>query len=58
MDIRGAFLEARELDKDIFLMPPKDKRKEGYVWKMKKPSYGLNDTSRKFWLRVKELFGD
>ena len=23
---------------------------------MKKPLYGLNDASRKFWLRVKELF--
>ena len=37
-------------------MPPKDIRKEGYVWKLKKPLYGLNDASRKFWLRVKELF--
>ena len=55
-DIRVAFLQARELDQDVFLMPPKDIRKEGYVWKLKKPLYGLNDASRKFWLRVKELF--
>ena len=25
---------------------------------MKKPLYGLNDASRKFWLRVKELFAE
>ena len=53
MDIRAAFLQARELDRDVFLMPPKDIRKEGYVWKLKKPLYGLNDDSRKFWLREK-----
>ena len=56
MDKTAAFLQARELDRDVFLMPPKDIRKEGYVWKLKKPLYGLNDASRKFWLRVKELF--
>ena len=56
IDIRAEFLQARELDRDVFLMSPKDIRKEGYVWKLKKPLYGLNDASRKFWLRVKELF--
>ena len=56
MDKTAAFLQARELDRDVFLMPPKDIRKEGYVWKLKKPLYGLNDASRKFWLRVKQLF--
>ena len=55
MDIRAIFLQARELDRDVFLMPPKNIRKEGYVWKLKKPLYGLNDASRKFWLRVTKL---
>ena len=58
IDIRVAFLQVRELDRDAFLMPPKDIRKEGYVWKLKMPLYGLNDASRKFWLRVKDLFGE
>ena len=58
MDIRAAFLQARELDRDVYLLPPKDIRKDGYVWKLKKPLYGLNDASRKFWLRVKELFAE
>ena len=58
IDKRAVFLQARELDRDIFLMPPKEIRKEGYVWKLKKPLYGLNDASRKFWLKVKNLFGD
>ena len=37
IDIRAAFLQANELDREVFLMPPKDIRKEGYVWKLKKP---------------------
>jgi hypothetical protein len=27
------------------------------VWKLRKPLYGLDDASRKFWSRVKEIFG-
>ena len=39
-------------------MPPKDLGKEKYIWKLKIPLYGLNDTSRKFWLKVKNLFAE
>ena len=52
IDIRVAFLQARDFDRDVYLLPPKDIRKDGYVWKLK------NDASRKFWLRVKELFAE
>ena len=37
IDIRAAFLQARELDRDVYLLPPKDIRKEGYIWRLKKP---------------------
>ena len=36
--------------------PPKDIKKQGKLWKLKKPLYGLNDASRKFWLKVREIF--
>ena len=36
--------------------PPKDIKRDSYVWKLKKPLYGLNDASRKFWLRMKNIF--
>ena len=39
----------------MYLLPPKDIRKEGYIWRLKKPSNGFNDVARKFWLRAKEL---
>ena len=38
------------------MKPPKDIKKEGIIWKLNKLLYGLNDASRKFWLRVKNIF--
>ena len=39
MDIRVAFLQAKQLDREVFLEPPKDIKREGYIWKLKKPLY-------------------
>ena len=52
----AAFLQAKELEREIYMVPPKDVKKESVIWKLKKPLYGLNDASRKFWLNVKEVF--
>ena len=38
--------------------PPRDVKSEGKIWKLKKPLYGLNDASRKFWLKVREVFDE
>ena len=53
IDIRGAFLQAKVLDREVYLEPPKDVKKVGIILKLKKPLYGLNDVSRKFWLKGK-----
>ena len=37
------------------MLPPPDIRKQGIIWRLKKPLYGLDDASCKFWLRVKEV---
>ena len=58
IDIRAAFLQADPLDRDVFMRIPKDIRKDGMIWRLKKPLYGLNDASRKFWLRMKGIFKD
>ena len=55
VDIRAAFLQSRTLDRDVFMQPPPDIRKQGIIWRLKKPLYGLDDASHKFWLRVKEV---
>ena len=58
IDIRAAFLQAKCLDREVYMEPPKDVKKEGKIWKLKKPLYGLNDASRKFWLKVREVYDE
>ena len=53
--IRVAFLQSRTLDRDVFMLPPPDIRNQGIIWRLKKVLYGLDDASRKFWLRFKEV---
>ena len=54
--IRVAFLQAKCFDREVYIEPSKDVKKERKLWILKKPLYGLNDASLKFWLRVKEVF--
>ena len=58
IDIKGAYLQSNHLDRDIFIKPPPFVRKtlgEETVWKLNKPMYGLDDSGRKFYLKVKEI---
>ena len=54
MDIMTAFLQAKALDRDVFMKLQHDQGIEGYLWKLKKPMHGLDDTSRKLRLKLNE----
>ena len=54
-DIRSAFLQGSELERDVYIKPPKEAELKGKVWKLKKCLYGLNDASRQFYLSIKEV---
>ena len=56
VDIPAAFLQSKVLDRDVFVEPPLDIKKQGIIWKLNKSLYGLDDASRKFWLRVRYVF--
>ena len=47
-DIKAAFLQGKKLDRVVFLRPPTEARIEGFIWKLKKTVYGLEDASR-YW---------
>ena len=47
VDIRAAFLQSRTLDRNVFVEPPPDIKKQGVIWRLKKPLYGLDDASYK-----------
>ena len=56
IDIRAVFFQAKGLDREVYMKLPKEVKKEGKMWMLKKPLYRLNDASCKFWLKVREEF--
>ena len=58
MDIKTAFLPSKELNRLVYLDPPKEANvTPGYIWKLSKCVYGSTDASRSWYLtlRVKLL---
>ena len=53
IDIKTAFLQGEEIDRKVFVMPPKEA--ETNVWLLKKCVCGLEDASRKWYNRVKSF---
>ena len=54
LDVTNAYLQAKPVDRDIFVEPPKDLKKPGVIWKLLKSVYGTFDGSRNFYLSVDE----
>lgn len=53
LDVTSAFLQGTALERDVYMIPPKEMQKKGIIWKLKKSAYGLYDASRKWYLAVK-----
>ena len=53
-DITAAFLQGESIDRDLFIVPPVEANEGTNLWKLLKPVYGLEDASRKFYLKVAE----
>ena len=54
-DIKSAFLQGKEISRDLFVKPLKE-AKTDKLWKLLKTVYGLNDVSRTWYLRVRDEF--
>ena len=52
IDIPAAFLQGYEIDCDVYLKPPPDIAEPGFIWKLKRCIYGLNDAPRAWYQRV------
>ena len=37
VNIQAVFLQAKVFDREIFMKPPEDIRKPGFIWKLRKP---------------------
>ena len=55
IDVTSAFLQGSDLDREIFVKPPKEAHMDGFLWRMKKAAYGLYDASRRWWAKVMEV---
>ena len=54
LDMTNAFLQGKPLEREVFVEPPKDLKKPGMIWKLKKTVYGLYDGSRAFYKAIDE----
>ena len=52
--IKSAFLQGKALDRQIFVLPPKEASKEGKLWLLKQAAYGILDGGRMFYLKLSE----
>ena len=55
IDISAAFLQGEPLEREVFLKPPRDACPAGYVWKLYRCIYGLNDAPRSWYETVKKI---
>ena len=53
-DIKSAFLQGKNLNREVFVVPPTEANEEGVLWLLKKGAYGLIDASRMFYLELKQ----
>ena len=53
IDIKTAFLQGSSLEREIFIKPPREHRKNSTLWKLEKCVYGLKDASLHWYRKVK-----
>ena len=53
-DVTAAFLQGKDITRDVFVKPPKEVIRDGEIWKMRVSAYGLYDASRQWFLEVEQ----
>lgn len=58
-DIKSAFLQGKEIDREVYITPPKEANvSKDTIWKLRHCLYGLNDAARQFYKSVVECLQD
>ena len=56
IDIKGAFLQGKLIEREVYVEPPPEVKKLGLIWRLRKTAYGLCDAAREWHISlVKEL---
>lgn len=53
IDIKRAFLQGKDIERTVFIRPPKEANTTASVWKLNKCVYGLADAPRNWHLSLK-----
>ena len=53
MDVKGAFLQGKEIEREVIIRPPKEAQ-TNKLWKLVKCAYGLADAPRCWYLKIRE----
>ena len=54
-DVKSAYLQGEKLDREVYMVPPVEKKKPGVIWRLVKAVYGMNDSGRKWYFKVEEV---
>ena len=46
LDVKAAFLQGREIERDVYIKTPKEANSNKPIWRLRKVVYGLCDASR------------
>ena len=52
IDISGAFLQSDQIDREVYVKPPKEAQ-TSKIWHLRKPIYGLKDASRSWYKKIR-----
>ena len=55
MDVYAAFLQGQDIERDVYIKPPKEANQGGYLWKLKKVVYGLSDAPRNWYVTLRSF---
>ena len=54
LDFTSAFLQGEEIEREVFLRPPRDVCDKQEIWKLRKCIYGLTDAPRRWYTNIKK----
>ena len=52
LDVKNAYLQGREIEREVYVEPPADCKVPGMIWRLKKTVYGTYDGARSFYMSV------
>ena len=52
LDVLAAFLQSNEIERNVYIKPPKEMCPDQLLWKLKRPLYGLKDAPREWYKRL------